>query len=90
MVQRFRFKGQGFYYRPSSRRKTRQALMPPKPKELLRMNSGSACLPSPARYWRSQAGSASSRLTVGGSQRSWLARAQMAASKAPLAPSACP
>src|SRR4051794_27883620 len=49
---------------------------------------GSSPSPSMGTWERSQAGSGEARLTVGGTQRRRLARAQMAASMAPLAPSA--
>src|SRR5512132_2514064 len=73
-----------------ARRKRSAALIPPKPNELLNRYSGAASRPAPVRYGGAHAGSADSRLTVGGSQPRRLASAQMAASMAPLAPSAWP
>src|SRR3989442_1565174 len=66
------------------------ARTPPNPKELVSTTSGAAARPSPRRQSRSQAGSGRSRLMVGGSQRRSMASAQIAASIAPLAPSAWP
>src|SRR5207237_6268222 len=72
------------------RRSTSDALIPPKPNELVSTISGAAARPSRGRQSRSQAGSGRSRLMGGGSQRRSTARAQIAASMAPLAPRACP
>ena len=65
-------------------------LCPPKPRELERTRSTSAWMATLGTLFRSQAGSGSSRLMVGGRMDSFRAFRQAMASTAPAAPSMWP